>query len=154
MSALAALVLAAGVVAGGGGAGSPDGGTREMGVLIPDGSGLTRGEIVRLAPYASVFVYEGDQVRRDPTRDVVVIYMDRAPDHLRRRNALAVAYYEKRIVAVFVRDLEDYLRTNRGDPVFRIALGRVIAHELEHVRRQTDQHDADGFFKACLSRSR
>lgn len=123
-------------------------------VLVSDrlDSRLMRQELARFEPTLELERYSGKSVERDPSRDVVVVYMEDAPADFREKGALAAAVYGKRMIYVFVRDLERYLSINKGDPRFRIALGRILAHELEHVRRQRPGHDAQGYFKACLSK--
>jgi len=53
---------------------------------------------------------------------------------------------------VYIRKVERLLGTDLANPRVRIALGRIIAHELEHVRRQSAEHDSEGFFRPCFSR--
>ena len=126
-------------------------------VLLPKGIGtLARQEIERLVPGVVTQEYAGDKVKLDPG-DALVIFLDRCPKavaeiHRKGKAAglpLAVSRYDQRTVFVFIRDLEDALG---DDPRLKIALGRLVAHELEHVRRQSPEHDETGYFKACLSR--
>lgn len=126
-------------------------------VFLPERIGsLARQEIERLTPGLVMREYSDDKVKLDPG-DVLVIFLDRCPkgvaDIHRKGKAvglpLAVSRYDQRTVFVFVRDLEDALG---DDPRLKIALGRLVAHELEHVRRQSAEHDETGYFKACLSR--
>lgn len=126
---------------------------------LPAGArGLAVAEMSRLAPSVEVAYYTGDRVERYPS-EPLVIFVDRCPKEVREGYAragqpapLAAALLATHTAFVFVRDLEDYLGMPASDPRFRIALGRVIAHELEHLRRNSPDHDAKGFFKACLGR--
>lgn len=126
-------------------------------VHLPERIGnLAKQEIVRLTPGLVLQEYSGDKVKLDPG-DTLVIFLDRCPKAVaeihRKGKAvglpLAVSRYDQRTVFVFVRDLEDALG---DDPRLKIALGRLVAHELEHVRRQSHDHDETGYFKECLSR--
>jgi hypothetical protein len=126
-------------------------------VLLPEGiGGLAKQEIVRLTPGLVMQEYSGDKVKLD-AGDTLVIFLDRCPKavaeiHRKGRAVglpLAVSRYDQRTVFVFIRDLEEALG---GDPRLKIALGRLVAHELEHVRRQSPDHDETGYFKECLSR--
>jgi hypothetical protein len=66
---------------------------------------------------------------------------------------LATTDYENRLVVVFTRQVERAIgQGGRRSPFFAIALGRIIAHEAEHGRRQSAEHDRSGFFRACLSK--
>ena len=60
----------------------------------------------------------------------------------RSQGVLAAAEIERRVAFVFMRDLERAAGLGRGDPRFQVALGRAVAHELEHVGRGTREHDA------------
>jgi hypothetical protein len=126
-------------------------------VLLPERIGsLAKEEIVRLTPGVVLQEYAGDKVKLD-AGDTLVIFVDRCPKALAEINRkgtavglpLAVSRSDQRTVFVFIRDLEDALG---DDPRFKIALGRLVAHELEHIRRQSPEHDETGYFKACLSR--
>jgi hypothetical protein len=126
-------------------------------VLLPERIGsLAKEEIVRLTPGVVLQEYAGDKVKLD-AGDALVIFIDRCPKALAEINRkgtavglpLAVSRSDQRTVFVFIRDLEDALG---DDPRFKIALGRLVAHELEHIRRQSPEHDETGYFKACLSR--
>jgi hypothetical protein len=121
-------------------------------VHVPTGPGLTWKEVERLTPGVKLVQYEGTGLWRDAD-DVIIVYTDdKAPQPFKDRVLLARADYKERIVFVHVKDMESYLELNRRAPRFQIALGRVVAHELEHVRRQTGTHDTTGWFQACLSR--
>ena len=126
-------------------------------VLVPEEIGsLARQEIARLTPGVILRKYSGDKVQLDAS-DTLVVFVERCPKalaeiHRKRKTVglpLAVSRYDQRTVFVFIRDLEDSLG---DDPRVKIALGRLVAHELEHVRRQSPDHDETGYFKACLSR--
>jgi hypothetical protein len=129
-------------------------------VHVPaEARGLTEAELVRLQPEAQVSYYSGPSVDRLPS-EPLVIFVDRCPREVREGYArlnhpapLAAALLSTSTVFVFVRDLEDYLGMPSSDPRFRLALGRVIAHEVEHVRRGSPDHDKRGFFQSCLSRT-
>jgi len=126
-------------------------------VFLPERTGtLAKQEVVRLTPGVVTQEYSGDKVSLG-AGDTLVVFMDRCPKGLAAINRqtqavglpLAVTQYDKRTVFVFIRDLEDALG---DDPRLKIALGRLIAHELEHLRRQSSEHDKTGYFKACLTR--
>jgi hypothetical protein len=126
-------------------------------VLLPERIGsLAKQEIVRLTPGVVMQEYSGDKVKLD-AGDALVIFLERCPKAVaeihRKGKAvglpLAVSRYDQRTVFVFIRDLEEALG---DDPRLKIALGRLVAHELEHVRRQSPDHDETGYFKECLSR--
>lgn len=124
-------------------------------VLLPDAApDAARAEVHRLTPGAHLRPYQGDSVVRTEPAHVALVAVERAPDHARQRARVmvAVADHERRLVFVFVRDLEDYLRVPRVDPRYQVALGRVVAHELEHIRRRSRDHDRAGWFLACLTR--
>jgi hypothetical protein len=110
-------------------------------------------EVLRLTPWAQLRQYDphADVVEREPG-DVVVIYDERAPDQARRRGVLALAKVERHLVFVFLADLEALVRHPRGTRAYQVALGRVVAHELEHVRRGSRDHERSGWFVACLGR--
>jgi hypothetical protein len=110
-------------------------------------------EVRRLTPWADLRTYDaGAAVLTREPGDVVVIYSERAPDEMRRRGVLGKAKADRRLVFVFLGDLERLLRLPRGTHAFQVALGRVVAHELEHVRRGAGGHDERGWFVACLGR--
>ena len=126
-------------------------------VLVPERIGsLAKQEVVRLTPGVVLQEYSGDKVKLD-AGDTLVIFTDRCPKALAEINRkgqpvglpLAVSRSDQRTVFVFIRDLEDALG---DDPRVKIALGRLVAHELEHIRRQSSDHDETGYFKAGLTR--
>jgi hypothetical protein len=119
-------------------------------VHVPMKPDLVWQEIERLRPGLwTLRDYEGTSVQRFPGEIVVVLTLEPMK---RRKGTLAVSAYERRLIVVYVREVERLLGTDIANPKARIALARIIAHELEHVRRQSVEHDADGFFKSCLSR--
>ncbi len=119
-------------------------------VHVPMKPDLVWQEIERLRPGVwTLRDYEGPTVQRRPGEIVVILTLE--PMN-RRKGTLAVSAYERRLIVVYVREVERLLGTDIANPRARIALARIIAHELEHVRRQSAEHDAGGFFKSCLSR--
>lgn len=122
-------------------------------MLLPQGAGPMWDEVRRLAPWAELRSYDpaSATVTRSPG-EVLVMYSERAPEEMRRRGVLAKAKVERRLVFVFVEDLERLLRLPRGTRAFQVSLGRVVAHELEHLRRGAGGHDERGWFTACLGR--
>jgi hypothetical protein len=112
-------------------------------------NGIAWKELIRLQPGADLTGYEGQPVDLGPG-DVVVVFGERYPGP--GQSPLADVWLEKRTVFLFLGDIEDHLGLARGDPVFKIAVGRTIAHELEHIRRNSHDHDPDGFFARCLGR--
>ena len=122
-------------------------------VLVPEDSRLTRLEFNRIQPTIEVVSYKGRKTVELAPDAVLVFYVEEPPaDRADLKDALAMALYERHRVYVFIKTLETQLRMNRSDPQFRVALGRVLAHEVEHVRRGVPGHDETGFFKACVSR--
>jgi hypothetical protein len=111
-------------------------------------------EIERLIPAVELHAYEKDAAVFRQDGAVVVIFKERAPDDFRKMHpdALAVWQRERGLVFVLLKELEDYLRLRRTDCAFAVAVGRIIAHELEHVQRGSGEHDKSGLFKAKLSR--
>src|SRR5260370_11959680 len=67
------------------------------------------------------------------------------------RGRLAATDYQRRLIVVYLRKVERLLGTDLANPRVRIALGRIIAHELEHVRRQTAEPDSEAFFRPYSS---
>ena len=119
-------------------------------VHVPMKPDLVWQEIERLRPGLwTLRHYEGPTVQRLPGEIVVVLTLE--PTN-RRKGTLAVSAYQRRLIVVYVREVERLLGTDIANPRARIALARIIAHELEHVRRQSTEHDTEGFFKSCLSR--
>jgi len=135
----------------------PEQGVRQAGSSAPitgyapiKEDGLTWREIKRLQPGIELRAYEQDgSVYQGPT-DVVVIFKDRAPTDFRTAHPNAIAVYSRRrrLAFVILKDMEEWLGLNRTQPQFQIALGRVIAHELEHSKRESHEHDQDGFFRS------
>lgn len=122
---------------------------------------LSREEAIRIAGADLSFAeYEGTEVRR-AAGEIVLLIKDETPAEWRRERdphygAVAAADPERRLIFVFEKDLQRNLGLNRTDPLYRIALGRVIAHEVEHLRRAAaglpPGHDESGWFRACPSR--
>src|SRR5689334_11629132 len=120
-------------------------------VLVPAAAGkLALQEAKRLTPWARFETYQGDAVEQGPDQVAVLFTNRRATGVF--AGAVGIALYDRGLVLVFMRDLEDALGKNRGDPMFKVALGRVVAHELEHVRRGKPGHDETGYFAACPTR--
>lgn len=94
----------------------------------------------------------GQDIHYNPTTDVVVLYRESAPEDIRSERAAAAFDRERRMVFVFIGDMERLLNVKRSDPRFAVALGRAIAHEVEHARHGPGQHDSEGFFKGELTR--
>ena len=120
---------------------------------LPTGPGAAWKEIERLTPGVELHAYEPDAAVFQQDGEVVVIFKERAPSEFRKLHpdALAVCQRERGLVFVLVREIEDFLKVNRTEPAFRIAVGRIIAHELQHVQRGAP-HDEAGLFKPQLSR--
>jgi hypothetical protein len=120
-------------------------------VHVPEAGDLLSREVRRRHPRAALRQYVGDppHVSRE-RRAAVVIYCCDQPPRGPRGVALGMADLRSGVVLVFVRDLRRYLRLRRwDDPRLDVAIGRVIAHELEHLRRGDGAHDRAGWFRRC-----
>ncbi len=82
-------------------------------------------------------------------KDTIVLIREEAPKEI---VALGAAEIDKRVIAVFVKDLEKFLSLDRDNTRFKVAVGRILAHELEHVRRGNKKHDKQGWFRSCADR--
>jgi hypothetical protein len=122
-------------------------------VHVPDADRLIRAEVLRRHPGARLRPYGGSplDVRRRPG-DVLVIYCTdplRAPHGGGVAVGVTVPGHESRAVLVFVVNLMSSLRLRPGDAGLNVAIGRTVAHELEHVRRGKPGHDRRGWFRRC-----
>ena len=120
-----------------------------MMVHVPESDTRIRRAIRHYHPRASVREYDGDPTTVARARgDVLVIYCA-TPPRGGPRNAIGMTEHRSRVVLIFTRFMRDALRLRWADPRLPTAIGRTIAHEVEHLRRGTRGHDRSGWFTAC-----
>lgn len=123
-------------------------------VYVPEPPSLMWEEVLRRHPRTVLQEYGGELPRPDRRSAVVAFCCDQPPYVPRRGGGVALGMTDpaRRAVLVFTRDLRLALRLRRwDDPRLDVAIGRVIAHELEHLRRGSGAHDRRGWFRACAS---
>lgn len=110
-------------------------------------SPLAIAELRRLQPDVELGTYDPHEISAGPCDVVAGFRLDHAEG-----GVLAQAVPSARRIYVFTRDVERAIRKDAAHPIYQIALGRLLAHELEHVRRGAGSpHDTKGFFAACLT---
>jgi len=108
-------------------------------------------QVRRRHPRAELRAYDGSPFDVSRSRgDAIVVYCNDQPPNVPRGGvAGAMADLASGLVLVCVRDVRAFLRLRWDDPRLGVAIGRLIAHELEHVRRGSRAHDRRGWFRAC-----
>jgi hypothetical protein len=128
-------------------------------VHVPNvtGADLIEREVLRRHPRAVLRPYRGTfdaAVRRRADGEVVVGYDPEPPREFVGPDDLGHAYLSAGAALVFTREVMAECRIGDWeDPRVAVAVGRVLAHELEHVRRGVTRHDARGWFAPYVSRA-
>jgi len=116
-----------------------------LAVWMPATNPDVSAEIKRLQPEVVIATYTGSTITRQPGEAVVLL------GEIGADNRVGVALSDGRVI-VYQRTLERAIDYTRGHPLFRLAMARVIAHELEHLRRGGPEHDKAGWFSRCPSK--